>query len=533
MKQYDVIIIGAGPGGIFCADELKKKNPACRILMVEKGRSIEKRVCPKRRTGRCVGCNPCSITTGFAGAGAFSDGKLSLSADVGGNLQDIVGYEEATRLIHESDEIYLSFGADSRVYGVDKEKEIREIRARAIRANLKLVECPIRHLGTEEGYKIYAKIQRHLEEAGVELLFETAVAEILTESVNNMKSPAAGGHSGAETGAAVPESRAAASDQRQTAQSASARREAASAQYQTAQSAPGQSEAPSVHSGASRVCGVRTADGRSFYAPCVVAAVGRDGADWLSGECGRIGLRSTPGTVDIGVRVEVRDEIMQFLNENLYEAKLIYHTPTFDDKVRTFCTNPSGEVATEYYDDNLAVVNGHAYKGDAYKTNNTNFALLVSKNFTEPFRTPIEYGKKIAQLSNMLCGNRIIVQTLGDFKRGRRSTKERMCRNNLIPTLKDAVPGDLSLVFPHRIMVDLEEMLEALDKVTPGIASDETLLYGVEVKFYSNRVTVDAQFETSVRGLYAIGDGAGVTRGLQQASANGLLAARAILRRQQ
>ncbi|HOO29007.1 MAG TPA: FAD-dependent oxidoreductase, partial [Lachnospiraceae bacterium] len=233
--------------------------------------------------------------------------------------------------------------------------------------------------------------------------------------------------------------------------------------------------------------------------------------------------------VDVGVRVEVRDEVMQFLNENLYEAKLIYHTPTFDDKVRTFCTNPSGEVATEYYENGLAVVNGHAYKSQEYKTNNTNFAILVSKNFTKPFKTPIEYGKQIAQLSNMLCGGRTLVQTFGDFKRGRRTTEERLCRNNLMPTLKDAVPGDLSLVFPHRIMVDIEEMIFALDKITPGLASDETLLYGVEVKFYSNKVVVSTDFETSVRGLYAIGDGAGVTRGLQQASANGISAARSIL----
>ncbi|MEG0687864.1 MAG: FAD-dependent oxidoreductase, partial [Hungatella sp.] len=241
------------------------------------------------------------------------------------------------------------------------------------------------------------------------------------------------------------------------------------------------------------------------------------------------GIETQVGTVDIGVRVEVRDEIMEFLNQNLYEAKLVYYTPTFDDKVRTFCTNPSGEVATEYYEHGLAVVNGHAYKSQDYKTHNTNFALLVSKNFTKPFKTPIEYGKHIAQLSNMLCDGRIMVQTFGDFQRGRRTTEERLCRNNLIPTLKDAVPGDLSLVFPHRIMVDIKEMLLALDKVTPGIASDETLLYGVEVKFYSNKVVVNSDFETSVIGLRAIGDGAAVTRGLQQASANGISVARSIL----
>lgn len=233
----------------------------------------------------------------------------------------------------------------------------------------------------------------------------------------------------------------------------------------------------------------------------------------------------------MGVRVEVRDEIMKELNEKLYEAKLVYYTPTFDDKVRVFCTNPSGEVATEYYENGLAVVNGHAYKSQDMKTHNTNFALLVSKNFTEPFKSPIEYGKHIAQLGNMLCDGRILLQRYGDFRRGRRTTEERLVRNNITPTLKDAVPGDLSLVFPHRIMVAIDEMIQALDKVTPGIASDETLLYGVEVKFYSNKVLVDADFKTSLNGLRAMGDGASVTRGLQQASANGIAVARSILKK--
>ncbi|MDD2971820.1 MAG: NAD(P)/FAD-dependent oxidoreductase [Lachnospiraceae bacterium] len=460
-NQYDVIIIGAGPGGIFCAYELMEKNKDLKVLMLEKGRSIEKRNCPKRVTKQCVGCSPCSITTGFAGAGAFSDGKLSLSPDVGGNLPEILGYERTEELIHESDDIYLKFGADTDVYGVDKEKEIQMIRRKAIKANLKLIECPIRHLGTEEGYKIYERLQHHLEEEQVTILFNTMVDKIIIED-NKAK-------------------------------------------------------------------GVITEKGETFYATEIVSAVGREGADWFHGVCEEEKIETTVGTVDIGVRVEVRDEVMQFLNENLYEAKLVFHTPTFDDKVRTFCTNPSGEVATEYYDNGLAVVNGHAYKSKEHKTSNTNFALLVSKNFTKPFRTPIEYGKQIAQLSNMLCGGRILVQTFGDLKRGRRTTEERLCRNNLIPTLKDAVPGDLSLVFPHRIMVDIIEMLEALDQVTPGIASEETLLYGVEVKFYSNKVVVNTDFETSIAGLRAIGDGAGVTRGLQQASANGISVARSIL----
>lgn len=464
-KEYDVIIIGAGPGGIFCAYELMKQAPNLKVLVIEKGRSIEKRNCPKRITKKCVGCQPCSITTGFAGAGAFSDGKLSLSPDVGGNLPEILGYEKTQELIQESDNIYLEFGADTKVYGIDKKKEIREIRKSAINANLKLIECPIRHLGTEEGYKIYAKLQHYLEEKGVELLFQTMVEDILIEE-----------------GKAV---------------------------------------------------GVLTDKGETYFASEIVSAVGREGANWFKDKCEELKIETMSGTVDIGVRVEVRDEIMQFLNENLYEAKLVYHTPTFDDKVRTFCTNPSGEVATEYYEGGLAVVNGHAYKSQEFKTNNTNFALLVSKNFTKPFKTPIEYGKHIAQLSNMLCGGKILVQTYGDFKRGRRTTDERLCRNNLLPTLKDAVPGDLSLVFPHRIMVDIAEMIEALDKVTPGLASDETLLYGVEVKFYSNKVIVNSDFETSVAGLRAIGDGAGVTRGLQQASANGLSVARSIIKKRE
>ena len=461
MNQYDVIIIGAGPSGIFCAYELIKERPDLKILMIEKGRSIEQRNCPKRKTKVCVGCKPCSITPGFAGAGAFSDGKLSLSPDVGGTLPEILGYEKTAELIQEADRIYLQFGADEKVYGVEDRKAIEEIRTKAIRANLKLIECPIRHLGTEEGYKIYTRLQEHLLSSGVEILFMTMVKDIIVEN------------------------------------------------------------------GIAK--GVITEEGDSYYAPEIVAGIGREGSEWFSHVCREHGIGTKNGTVDVGVRVEVRDEIMKELNEKLYEAKLVYYTPTFDDKVRVFCTNPSGEVATEYYDNGLAVVNGHAYKSKDLKTNNTNFALLVSKNFTEPFKTPIEYGKHIAQLGNMLSGGKILLQRYGDFRRGRRTTQERLLRNNIVPTLKDAVPGDLSLVFPHRIMVAIDEMIQALDKVTPGIASDETLLYGVEVKFYSNKVIVNKEFETNIKGLRVMGDGASITRGLQQASANGLFVARCIL----
>jgi len=463
MKKYDVIIIGAGPSGIFCAYELKRLEPDIQVLLVEKGRNIEKRNCPKRVTKECVGCQPCSITTGFAGAGAFSDGKLSLSPDVGGNLPQILGYDVTNQLIEESDKIYLRFGADEKIYGLEDEDAITEIRTKAIRANLKLIDCPIRHLGTEEGYRIYSSLQQHLLNLGVEIMFNTMVNDLII----------------------VDET----------------------------------------------AIGVITDKGDTFYASEIVSGVGREGSEWFSKICKKHRIKTENGTIDVGVRVEVRDEIMKELNEKLYEAKLVYYTPTFDDKVRVFCTNPSGEVATEYYEDGLAVVNGHAYKSDERKTQNTNFAILVSKNFTDPFKTPIEYGKHIARLGNMLCDGRILVQRYGDFRRGRRTTYKRLTRNNIIPTLKDAVPGDLSLVFPHRLMLSIDEMIQALDKVTPGMASDETLLYGVEVKFYSNKVIVNKEFETSMKGLRAMGDGASITRGLQQASANGLYVAKEIVKK--
>ncbi|MDO5708113.1 MAG: NAD(P)/FAD-dependent oxidoreductase [Andreesenia angusta] len=466
MNKYDVIIIGAGPSGIFTAYRLKEKDKNLKILMIEKGRSIEKRICPKRELKRCVGCKPCSITTGFAGAGAYSDGKLSLSPDVGGILPEILGYPKAEEMIKESDNIYLKFGADTKVHGIEEVERIEKIKRKAIESNLKLLECPVRHLGTEEGYRIYGKIQKHLLDEGVEILFNTMVQNIIVED-------------GKAIGVDIGKSK------------------------------KGYEE--------------------KLYADDVVIAIGREGSEWLTSICKEHGIDTKVGTVDVGVRVEVRDEIMKEINETMYEGKLVYYTPTFDDKVRVFCSNPSGEVATEYYDDNLAVVNGHAYKSSDLKTKNTNFALLVSLNFTEPFKTPIEYGKHIAKLGNMLAGNKIIVQRYGDFKRGRRSTEHRLTRNNIVPTLLDAVPGDLSLVLPYRIMKDLAEMIEALDNVVPGMASDETLLYGVEVKFYSNRICVDKTFETNIKNLYAIGDGAGITRGLQQASANGLQVANNIL----
>lgn len=454
--KYDVIIVGAGPCGIFTALEIKKLNPNTSVLILEKGNSIKKRICPKRKTGICINCNPCNITTGFAGAGAYSDGKLSLSPDVGGNLPEYIGYDKTKELIEYVDNIYLKYGADDKIYGIDKNEEIRNVRKKAINANLKLVECPIRHMGTEEGYNIYTKIEQTLTDLGIEMKFRRPVKNLIINNENRIEGLIAD---------------------------------------------------------------------KEYYSDKVVICVGRDGSNWLSDLCTEHSISSTTGDVDIGVRVETRNEIMEELNEAMYESKLIYYTPTFDDKVRTFCSNPAGEVSTEYYDNNLAVVNGHSYKSDDYKSDNTNFALLVTKHFTKPFNSPIEYGKHIAQLGNMLSGNKVLVQRYGDFKRGRRTTEDRLTRNNIIPTLKDAVPGDLSLVLPYRIMKSIDEMIIAHDTVTPGLASDETLLYGVEVKFYSNKVLIDKNFQTNISGLYVGGDGAGLTRGLMQASANGILLA--------
>ena len=459
---YDIIIVGAGPAGIFCALEIAKSDPSKKILLLEKGNRIENRKCPKRHTGVCAHCKPCNITTGFSGAGAFSDGKLILSPEVGGDLLKYYSEEKLSELIREVDDIYLSYGADTKVYGTDDPASVEQLELSAIRSNLKLIATRLRHIGTEKSYELYTQIQSDLLSRGVEIRFNNPVKDLIIEN--------------------------------------------------------------------GRVSGV-LADQR-YDSERVVLSIGREGSEWLEEICRKYGIETGIRPVDIGVRVEVRNEVMAKVNETLYESKLVYYTKTFDDMARTFCHNPSGVVAAEYYQDTrlqgIAVVNGHSYKDARLKTENTNFAILVSNYFTEPFKEPTEYGKYIARLANLLSGNRVIVQRFGDFNRGRRTTPERLHRNNIRATLKDAVPGDLSLVLPYRIMLDIKEMIEALDHLFPGMGSDETLLYGVEVKFYSNRIKTDGEFQSSVKGLYAAGDGAGLTRGLMQASVNGLAIGRTL-----
>jgi len=458
MKKYDVIIVGAGCAGIFAAYEIVK-NSNLKVLMIEKGNSIEKRVCPKRKTGICVNCNPCNITTGFSGAGAFSDGKLTLSPDVGGNLPIYLGEEKTQELIDYVDSIYLSFGADNKIYGNDDMDTIKKIQLDAIKNDLKLIVYPLRHLGTEKSYKIYSKIEDYLKEKGVDFMFKTMVDDLVIEK-NTIK-------------------------------------------------------------------GV-IANGKIIEGKHVILSVGREGSEWLKNMCDKHGIESVPSVVDIGVRIEVKNEVMEKINKHLYEGKFIYNAPTFDDTVRTFCQNPSGEVTIERYEDDLITVNGHSYKES--KSNNTNLALLVSKNFTQPFKDSIGYAKSIAKLANKLADGSVLVQRYGDFKRGRRTTPERLKRGNIVPTLKDAVPGDLSLVLPYRIIKSIEEMIEALNGVVPGFNSSETLLYGVECKFYNNRVVVSNNFETNFKNLYALGDGAGITRGIIQANSNGVHVGRYIVK---
>ena len=461
--NYDVIIVGAGPAGIFTAYELKKQKPQSKILLIEAGKQIDKRHCPKDRTNVCVSCKPyCHITSGFSGAGAFSDGKLSLSYEVGGDLPNLVGAKTAQEFIDYTDKIYLDFGADTKIEGIDNNDAVKEIRRKAIQGGLKLVDCPIRHLGTEKAQEIYLKIQNHLLEVGVEIKFDTLVKNLIIEN-NSI------------TGALLTDS-------------------------------------------------LTKKKNEEVFSNKVVVATGRKGADWLKDMCVEHNINHSAGPVDIGVRVELRNEVMESVNNVLYESKLIGHPLPFKDKVRTFCQNPGGFVSQENYDNNLAIVNGHSYKN--LKSDNTNLAILSSHNFAEPFNEPIEYGKKVAELVNMLGNGKILVQRYGDILDGKRTWEHELYESNVKHTLPDAEAGDLTSAIPYRTMTNILNFIEAMDTVVPGFASRETLLYGPEIKFYSNKIKLDTNFETNIKGLHCLGDSSGWTRGLMMASAMGVMMGR-------
>ncbi|HIR03524.1 MAG: FAD-binding protein [Acutalibacteraceae bacterium] len=461
--HYDVVIVGAGPAGIFTAIEMLRRHTNKKIVIIEKGCPVEKRRCPKLKTKVCVNCKPyCHITTGFSGAGAFSDGKLSLSCEVGGDLPLLVGEELVQDTIHYTDKIYLEFGAEEKVEGVGQEEKVKEIRKKAIQSGLKLVDCPIRHLGTEKAQSLYKGIESYLLENGVEILFGYACRDLLIQN-------------GACTGVIVENV------------------------YKNGQTQMIQGED-------------------------IIVATGRKGADWLEKICSEHNIAHQPGTVDIGVRIEVRNEIMEEVNDVLYESKLIGYPKPFKNKVRTFCQNPGGFVSQENYDNNLAVVNGHSYKD--IKSNNTNLAILCSHNFTEPFNQPIAYAQKVGELTNMLANGRILVQRYGDILDGKRTWPKELSQSNVKPTIPDAVAGDITSAMPYRSMLNIINFIQSVDHVVPGFASTETLLYSPELKFYSNRVKMDSDFCTNIRGLHCLGDSSGWTRGLMMASVMGVLMGR-------
>jgi len=455
--KYDVIIVGAGPAGIFSALELTEKNKL-NVLIIDRGPDIDKRRCPSSRGFDCQHCEPCSVLSGWGGAGAYSDGKLTLSTEVGGWLNQYISNKELEGLIKYVDGIYLKYGADPQVYGEDPEK-VDEIERKASLAGLRLIRQKIRHMGTEKCAETLRRMRRELN-SKVTFQPRTDVKSLLVE--NHV------------------------------------------------------------------IKGVETANGEKLYSKYVIIAPGRSGAEWLQSEAQFHGLKTVNNPVDIGVRVEVLASVMEELTKTLYEPKLIYYSRAFDDQVRTFCVSPYGEVTTESYD-GVLTVNGQSYA--ERKTKNTNFAILVSTSFTEPFKEPIAYGKYVARLSNLLSGG-VIVQRLGDLVTGRRSTPERLARSVVTPTLKSATPGDLSFVLPYRYLADIREMLQALDTIAPGVHSRDTLLYGIEVKFYSSHLQLSNVLETKIQNMFTIGDGAGVTRGLVQASASGVIVAREILRRE-
>ena len=472
MKKYDVIVVGMGPSAVFLAYELVKQGNGKNILLIEEGKRVEKRCCPIEKTGKCIKCKPfCNITSGFSGAGAFSDGKLSLynkeddDIYVGGTLQEYIGVEETKKLIDYTDSIYLEFGADKKLEGIEYKEEVAKLSKKSKKEGINLISIPIRHLGTEKSHELYGKIEKFIEENGINLLFETIVEDLIVEN-------------GKIKGVKVKPSK----------------------------NIDNEIELEEI------------------YADNVVVAVGRKGANWLTNMCNKHNIATKSGVVDIGIRYELPDSVMEKVNKYMYEGKFICRPEPFRDKVRTFCQNPSGFVSTEVYDENITLVNGHSYKDR--KSKNTNLAILVSHNFTYPFNKPIDYGRNVAKNLNELGNGNVVVQRLGDIYRGKRTWEEELANNSVVPTLTAAVPGDITFALGYRTMTDILQFIRAMDKVVEGFANPDNLLYGPEIKFYSNKLDINNNFETSIKGLYSIGDGGGMTRGLMMASCSGVQMAR-------
>lgn len=463
--KYDVVVVGAGPTGIFTSYELTVKNPKLKVLLVDKGLDIFSRHCPilDKKLTKCPdntkgfsGCFPsCSITSGFGGAGAYSDGKFNITSEFGGWMTEYLDKDIVEDLIKYVDSINLKHGATTVITDPTTIK-VKEIEKKGLACGLKLLRAKVRHLGTEQNLEILKRIYKTLE-SKIDMRYNSEVTDILVEN--------------------------------------------------------------------GIVKGIKL-NGDTVYSNRVVVAPGRDGSAWLKKICSKYNIQSSSNQVDIGVRVETNNEIMEEINENLYEGKFVYRT-SVGTTVRTFCSNPSGHVVIENHSGTM-VANGHSYYDPQRGSGNTNFALLVSHAFSEPFNQPNEFANEVSRLANMLSNGSIIVQTYGDIIKGRRTTVKRLKESFVLPTLKEAVPGDLGLVLPYNTMKSIIEMIEALNHVTPGIASEHTLFYGVEAKFYSARIKVNEYFESSVKGLYLGGDGAGITRGLAQAGANGVWIARHI-----
>ena len=453
-NNFDVIIIGAGPGGIFSAYELIKLKPELKIAVLEQGKPLNQRKCPidGKKIKNCIHCNTCSIMSGFGGAGAFSDGKYNITNAFGGNLHEYIGKDTAIELMKYVDEINASHGgAKTRLYSTASS----DLKRECLQHNLHLLDASVRHLGTDINYEVLSNIYDELKDK-VDFRFLTCVRDV----------------------------------------------EIIDGRYV-----------------------VTSESGEKFEGDKCIVSVGRSGSKWMENVCHDLEIETSSNRVDIGVRVELPADVFKHITDAVYESKIVYKTEKYQDLVRTFCMNPKGAVVMENTN-GIVTVNGHSYEDPALQTDNTNFALLVSKHFTEPFKDSNGYGESIARLSNMLGGG-VIVQRFGDLIRGQRSTPKRISKSFVTPTLT-ATPGDLSLVMPKRILDGIIEMIYALDKIAPGTANDDTLLYGVEVKFYNMEVKIDENLETEHKGLFVIGDGSGVTHSLSHASASGVYVARYI-----